>query len=153
MATLRKPRALLSEAQWSQIQPLLPVHKPSANGGRPRAPDRACLEGLLWMLRTGAPWADLPGAFPSPSTCWRRLSGWEADGTWERIWRSFLATLDQRGRLDWEESFMDATFVMAKKGAPQSGRPSGARARSSWWWWTARVFLWESTWRRPRRRR
>ena len=136
---------LLTDAQWEKIRPLLPrVHK-SRCGGRPPANDRKVLEGILWILRSGARWQDLPDEFPSPSTCWRRLRDWEEQGVWLTIWRAFLAELNEREQLNWSESFLDGSFAPAKKGAPKSEKPSGARARSGWWWSTARVFLWESS--------
>ena len=69
------------------------------------------------------------------------------------MWRRFLAELDQRGQLDWSESFIDGSFASAKKGATAWAKPSGARARSGWWWSTAKVFLWETTWIARRRRK
>jgi transposase len=140
----------LTDAQWNKIEPLLPQHRPSRKGGRPPANNRDCLEGILWVLRSGARWKDLPKDFPSSATCWRRLRDWEVAGLWLKIWRVFLGELDERGQLDWSETFSDGSFAPAKKGAPASARPSVARVRSGWWWSTAKVFLWESTWRRPR---
>ena len=67
----------LTDAQWALVEPHLPKRKPSAKGGRPPADDRACFEGVLWILRTGARWKDLPKEYPSPATCWRRLAQWE----------------------------------------------------------------------------
>ena len=134
-------------AQWLKLAPLLPKSKRSPAGGRPRAAPRACFEGILWILWTGAPWRALPAQYPSPATCWRRLRDWEEDGTWERIWAAFVDELDEACQLDWSESFMDATFIPAKKGARRSGPPNGARGQSFWWWRTARVFLSRSTFR------
>lgn len=136
----------LSDKQWSKIAPLLPKR---VSQGRPWADDRLVLEGILWILRTGARWKDLPDKYPSPSTCWRRLRLWEEDGTWLKIWRQFLSELDQKGRLDWSESFLDGSFAPAKKGALASEKPRRAKAQSGWWWSTARVFLWEANWSRP----
>lgn len=141
----------LTEEQWKRIEPLLPISKPSPKGGRTRAPNRACLEGILWVLRSGARWKDLPKEYPSPSTCWRRLAEWEEEGLWLKIWRVFLAELDAQGRLNWEETFADGSFAPAKKGGSASARPNAARVRSGWWWSTAKVFLWESTSTRPAR--
>jgi transposase len=135
---------LLTDAQWEKIRPLLPKQTKHPAGGRPRREDRKVLEGILWILRSGARWQDLPDEFPSPATCWRRLRDWEEQGVWLTIWRAFLAELNQREQLDWSESFLDGSFAPAKKGALKSEKPSGARARSGWWWSTARVFLWES---------
>ena len=144
------PKPFLSDEQWEKIEPLLP--QPSRRG-RPWAENRRVLEGILWVLKTGARWRDLPPEYPSSSTCWRRLQLWEAHGVWLNVWRQFLAELDARGALDWSESFVDGSFAPAKKGARALAQPSGARARSGWWWSTAKVFRWESSWNRPRPRR
>lgn len=149
------PRAgpLLTDRQWEKIAPFLPQPRKSRCGGRPWADNRRILEGILWILRSGARWQDLPDRYPSPSTCWRRLKQWEEEGLWLKIWRIFLAELNEQRQLDWSETFLDGSFAPAKKGAKKSGKPSGARARSGWWWSTARVFLWETTWTlRPRRK-
>jgi transposase len=135
---------LLTDAQWEEIRPLLPKRPPRPRGGRPPAPDRKVLEGILWILRSGARGQDLPEEFPSPATCWRRLRDWEEQGVWLAIWRAFLGELNARQQLKWSESFLDGSFAPAKKGAAESARPSGARARSGWWWSTAAVFLGES---------
>jgi len=144
------PKPFLSDEQWKKIEHLLPQ---SSRRGRPWADNRRVLEGILWVLKTGARWRDLPPEYPSPSTCWRRLQLWEEQDVWLDVWRQFLAELDARGRLDWSESFVDGSFAPAKKGATASAKPSAARARSGWWWSTAKVFLWESSWSRPRRRK
>jgi len=65
---MARSRGLLSDAQWDKIQVLLPKRLRRWRGGRPRADDRTVLEGVLWMLRSGARWQDLPEEFPSPST-------------------------------------------------------------------------------------
>ena len=146
-------RQLLTDEQWAKIAPLLPPEKPGSKGGRPSAPNREVLEGILWILRSGARWQDLPQKYPSPSTCWRRLRRWEEQELWLKIWRIFLSQLDAEGALDWKEAFIDASFAPAKKGAPESAKPSGAKARSGWWWSTARVFLWEAPLPRHRPRK
>ena len=130
----------LTEKQWKEIGPLLPKLK---SNGRPWKNNRLVIEGILWILRTGARWKDLPEKYPSPSTCWRRLKLWEEQGVWEKIWRTFIRRLDKRGQIDWSECFMDGTFVSAKKGVQKSGKRRGERAPSSWWWRMAGVFLWE----------
>lgn len=142
--------SMLTDAQWAKIDPLLPR---LTSKGRPWKGNRDTLEGILWVLKTGARWRDLPRGFPSPATCWRRLSLWDSDGTWETVWQAFLSELDRQGWLDWEETFADASFMPAKKGATESASPSAARARSAWWWRTAREFLSRRPFTRPRRRR
>jgi transposase len=150
---MRKRDRMLTDQQWNRIEPLLPPETPRPKGGRRRADDRLVLEGILWVARTGARWRDLPDTYPSPSTCWRRLRNWEEEGVWVGIWRAFLSQLDQRGLIDWEETFMDGSFAPAKKGARESEKPNGVRERSGWWWSMARVFLWEASSSLPRRRK
>ena len=143
----------LTDEQWARIAPLLPSERPGFKGGRPRRRNREVLEGILWIRRTGARWRDLPQRYPSPSTCWRSLKRWDEEDLWLQIWRTFLSQLEAGGLLDWEEAFIDASFAPAKKGAPDSGKPNEARARSGWWWSTARIFLWEAPlpWHRLRK--
>ena len=141
----------LTDEQWAIIAPHLPDLPASPKGGPKPIPNRPCLEGILWVLRSGARWKDLPAKYPSPSTCWRRLQWWEEQGAWLDAWRAFLADLDDQGRLDWEETFGDGSFASAKKGATPSEKPNAARVQSGWWWQAARVFLWEfNSPRRPR---
>ena len=61
---------LLTEAQWQKIAPLLPKSRKNRKGGRPWIENRRVLEGILWILRSGARWQDLPEKYPHPSTCW-----------------------------------------------------------------------------------
>ena len=140
----------LTEAQWAQVRVHLPKATPAPRGGRPRADDRKCFEGILWVLWTGAPWSELPRRYGSPTTCWRRLRDWENDGTLLRLWRALLAELHDADKLRWDECFADGSFAPAKKGAQRSAKPSAARARSGWWSSMARVLRWEHTWTRPR---
>lgn len=146
---MARKNVLLSDAQWKKIEPLLPKLKKNPRGGRPWASNRDVFLGILWVLKTGARWRDVPEPYPSGVTCWRRLKMWEEEEVWLDMWRAFLGQLDRRGRLDWSESFADASFAPAKKGALMSERPSGARVQSGWWWSTARVFLSEVSLPRP----
>jgi transposase len=123
----RTPRVLTDE-QWERVAPHLPEHPPGPKGGRPRADDRECLEGLLWLLRTGARWRDIPIDLPSGSTCWRRLAEWAGDEVLRHIQGVLVEQLGEKGKLDLDELLADATFIRAKKGAPRSARPSAARA-------------------------
>jgi transposase len=110
-------RAELSDAQWQLIAPHLP---PPKRTGRPRADDRKTLEGILWVLRTGARWQDVPREYGSATTCWRRLKEWEESGVWETLWRAVLAGLEAEQKLNWAQAFLDGSFVPAKKGALES---------------------------------
>jgi len=141
----------LTDEQWKKIEPLIPKRPVGRKGGRPRADNRLVLEGILWVLKTGARWRDLPDRYPNPSTCWRRLREWYEADVLKDMWRAFLSELDHRGILEWDEVFVDATFIPAKKGARASGLPSGERDRSAWYWSMARVFLSEAIPTVPRR--
>jgi transposase len=113
-----EPKPQLTDEQWLLIADLFPHEPPSPLGGRPPIPPRPCLEGILWVLRSGARWKDLPMHFPSPSTCWRRLRDWAAWGIFQKAWARLLGKLDGLGRINWEEAMADGTFSPAKKGVP-----------------------------------
>ena len=147
------PDPELTDGQWEKLAPWLPDDSGSSAGGPKPTPNRAVVEGILWVLRNGARWKALPRGYPSYSTCWRRLRDWEGEGVWLDVWRAFLDTLEEQGRLRWDECFADGSFAPAKKGAPGSARPSGARVRSGWWWSMVKVYRWHVTSPAPRRRR
>lgn len=140
---MRRFQSELTDNQWDKIKGYLP-DIPRGRGGPKPIDNRRCFEGILWILRTGARWKDLPAHYPSPSTCWRRLQYWESQGAWLRAWRGLLREMDRKALLSWEEVFSDGSFASAKKGALQLGKPSAERVRSGWWWSTAKVFLWEA---------
>lgn len=149
---MKNRQKLLTDEQWELIGPLLPKPKRRKDKrGRPPTPNRACFEGILWVLYTGAAWRFLPDEYPSPATCWRRLRQWEQQGVWVDAWRALLGALDEQGLLRWDETFMDGSFAPAKKGALPSEKPSGARERSGWYWSTVKVFRWEFGWKVPLR--
>ena len=122
----------LTDEQWAKIEPHLPKWKPGRRGGRPPVDNRECFEGILWILRTGAQWADLPERYPPYQTCHRRFQRWTRDGTFERVLEALAQDLKERGHLELSECFIDGTFVVAKKGAPAWERPSGAKVRNAW---------------------
>lgn len=143
----------LTDEQWEKIEQLIPERPKNSKGGRPPADDRLVFEGILWILKTGARWKELPKKYPHPSTCWRRLREWYETDVLKDMWRAFLSELDHNGILDWDEVFVDASFFPAKKGTRESGKPSGERDRSAWYWSMARVFLSEAIPTVPRRLR
>lgn len=139
-----EPEYELTNEQWQLIADLFPHNPPSSSGGRPRVEPRRCVEGILWVLRTGARWKDLPRHFPSPATCWRRLNEWTQAGIWEKAWARLVRALDRKGKVKREESFADGTFSSAKKGANAWARPSAAKAPRSWCSPTVMAFRWAS---------
>ena len=135
----------LTDEQWSLISDLFPVPPVDPRGGRPRVDSRQCLEGILWVLRSGARWKDLPRSFPSYVTCWRRFAEWSLSGVWDQAWERLIQQLDDRGQINWNESFADGTFAAAKKGGIALVPPSEAKAASSWSWSTGTACLSQST--------
>ena len=80
----------LTDYEWTAIKPMLP-NKPR---GVPRVNDRRVLNGIFWVLRSGAPWRDLPGAFGPYTTCYNRFVRWRRAGVWSRIIDALAATHD-----------------------------------------------------------
>ena len=131
----------LTNEQWAILELLIPEPPRRPDGrGRPWKPARDVLNGVLWVLRTGAPWKDMPDRYPPYQTCHRRFQRWEQEGVMDKILLSLAQDLKERGDLDVRECFIDGTFVVAKKGALGWERPSGAKVRRSWQWQTALVF-------------
>lgn len=131
---------ILADEQWAILEPLLSSEPSFARGRPPIHDDRSVLNGILWVLRTGAAWADLLERFPSSSTCCRRFSKWVKSGVFRKILEELARDLEERGTINLSECFIDGTFVVAKKGAQKWERPSGAKVRSSWLLQTLLVF-------------
>jgi transposase len=114
----------VSEAFWEAIAPLLPEHKPFPKGGRPPVSNRACLEGIIFVLKTGMPWQMLPTrlGYGSGSTCWRRFHAWTQLGIWPKLHRRLLRILGRRGQLNLERAVIDSASVRALKGGRTPAR-------------------------------
>jgi transposase len=121
-------REEFTDAQWKQLRPLLPPQKPKT--GRPNNDHRTVLSGIVWILRTGAPWRDLPECFGSYKTVSSRFYRWRRAGIWQRILQRLQQLRDQEGRLDWVEHFVDGTVVRAHQHA--AGAKGGTRRRKRW---------------------
>jgi transposase len=132
----------LTNEQWVLVEAILPLDKVRADGrGRPWRDRRTVFNGVLWILRTGAPWKDLPSRYGPYQTGHRRFQNWVRSGVIEKVLLALAEHLRQAGGLDLKECFVDGTFVPAKKGGDKSARPSAARAPKSWALQTAMVFL------------
>ena len=118
-------RLLLTDSQWERIAPLLPGKE--GDPGRSAADNRLFIEAVLWIVRAGAPWRDLPEAFGKWGSVWKRFRRWATKGVFERI---FMALADDP---DFEYAAIDGTIVKVHRhGAGAKGglkiRPSAARA-------------------------
>jgi transposase len=118
----------VSEALWEAIAPLLPEPKPSPKGGRPPVPDRACLAGIVSVLKTGMPWQLLPTrlGYGSGSTCRRRFHAWTRLGVWPELHRHLLRALGRRGRINLERAVIDSASVRALRRAVSESIPARA---------------------------
>jgi transposase len=114
---------LVSDDLWAAIQPLLPPEPCTTHGGPPRVSHRAALAGVLYVLRHGLRWRDLPRALGcgSGSTCWRRFRQWQARGVWHAVHRTALHWLGDRGAIDWSRASLDSVSVRAKRGGEHTG--------------------------------
>jgi transposase len=122
---------LLPDAVWDLVEPFLPISPRRPKGGQPRVSDRACLTGIVFVLRSGIPWQMLRSELGSGSgmTCWRRLRDWQLAGVWDLI---HFALLDWRARddqIDWSRAVIDSCSIRAVNGGDQTGPNPTDRAR------------------------
>ena len=114
--------ALLSDSQWSRIEPLLPSSE--GQRGRPFRDHRQVVEGIIYRFRSGIPWRDLPPSFGPWQTVWKRHRRFSADGTWDRIHTRLLVEADSLGQLVWDVS-VDSTINRAHQRATNLARATG----------------------------
>jgi transposase len=117
-------RGEITDAAWERIAPLLP---PNGRRGGQWQDHRTVINGILWKLRTGAPWRDLPARYGSRSTCADRLARWEREGLWDRLLTEVQTKSDAVGEVIGEVS-VDSTTVRAHQHA--AGAKKGAMRRS-----------------------
>lgn len=134
----RMSKLEIKDDLWALVEPLLPLHPRRLKGGRPRLSDRAALNGIVFVLRTGIGWEHLPQQlnYGSGMTCWRRLRDWQAGGVWDRLHRVLLAHLRSFDQIDLSRVSVDAASVAAPRGAikpvriPRTGAKPAANAIS-----------------------
>lgn len=135
----------LSDAEWGLISDLMPE---VGGPGRPWNDHRQVINGMMWILRTGAPWRDLPEHYGVWQSVYDRFNRWREDGTLDRMLKRLQLKLDAQGRIDWDLWCIDATNVRAtraaagaaKKGGPANprithwaAREAGSGPRSTWY--------------------
>ena len=143
----------LTDTQWAALQPLFRPKRRADGRGRPWRDTRSVLNGVLWILRTGAQWRELPSKYPPYQTCHRRFQQWLRSGLLHRVLQRVAEDLRDRGKIDLSETFIDASFSSAKKGALLSAQLHAAKAAKSWRSQTAMVFLSPVAWPALRRMR
>ena len=105
----------LMDEQWALIEPLLPPSR--ACTGRPPRDRRTLLNGLFWILHTGAPWRDLPERFGPWQTVYHHFAKWRREGVFAEIIEALQITLDNRGLIDWDFWCIDGANVRAARAA------------------------------------
>jgi transposase len=114
----------LTDKQWGLLAPYMP--KPSAKGGRPWNDHRRTINGILWKVKTGAPWRDIPERYGAWQSIYDRYSYWRKTGFWNVLMRTLQGELCKRGMLDIEKFNIDATSVRASRSAA-GARKKGTR--------------------------
>jgi transposase len=124
----------LTDEQWERLEPLMP---PKAPTGRPATDHRQIINGILWIVRTGAPWRDLPERYGPWPTVAGRFYHWRQLGLWDRLLAQVQQQADAAGRIDWRIHYVDGTVVRAhqhaagaKGGIPLQKRSATAGAAS-----------------------
>jgi transposase len=121
-------RGDLTNEQWEQLKPLLPPQKPRT--GRPAHDHRTIVNGILWILRTGAPWRDLPERYGPWRTVASRFYRWRQAGIWNRLFAVVQQQADAAGQIDWAVHYVDGTIVRAHQHA--AGAKGGTPKRKRW---------------------
>jgi len=134
----------VTDEQWKVIEPLIP---PAAATGRKRVPPRTVLNGVLWVLRSGSPWRDLPERYGPWQSIYHHFNSWRRTQVFEGILEALQMRLDAEGHIDWDLWCVDGSTVRAsraaagagKKGAPKSptttrwaARAADSAASSTW---------------------
>ena len=119
-------KPLIDDEFWAVIEPLLPAPKPRRfrYPGRKPTENRRALTGIVFVLKTGIGWEDLPLEMGCGSgmTCWRRLQEWQTAGVWQHLHEVLLARLQGSDQIDWSRAVVDSAPVRALKGGPKPGR-------------------------------
>ena len=128
-------RGDLTDKEWQRLEPLLPPQKPKEPGGVYRD-HRQVINGILRVLRTGAPWRDLPERYGPRGTCYSRFRRWSGQGIRKSVLEQLQAQEEVAGNLDWHEVALDSTSIKAHPhaaGAPKKGALQKSRSSASIW--------------------
>jgi transposase len=116
-------RGDLTDEQWNKWRSLLPKRKKT---GRPAEDDRRVINGILWILRTGAPWRDLPERYGKWGTVSSRFYRWRQARVFDRLFAAVQQEADALGHIDWQVHFVDGTVIRAHQHAAGSKKKTRA---------------------------
>lgn len=145
----------LADAQWDLIRDLMPTE---GGPGRPWKDHRSMVNAMMWILRTGAPWRDLPDYYGPWQTVYDRFNRWRKEGLWDRILERLRIRLDKEGRIDWDLWCIDSSLIRASRAAAGARKKGIQRKSPQTTHWVARGadleqnFTWFLTAREPRSR-
>jgi transposase len=118
-------KELVSDGLWIICEPIIPrLKKKSRKGGRPPVGNREALTGILFVLKTGIAWEDLPKEMGCGSgmTCWRRLVAWQKAGVWDKLHHVLLEELQKADQIDWSRAIVDSAALKAVMGGKKPAR-------------------------------
>ena len=136
----------ITDDQWLIVEPLIRRPRRLETRGRKRQPDRPLLDGILWILKTGAQWQHLPKEYPPYQSCHRRFQEWVTRGVFDKILETLAQDMERRGKISLTECFIDGTFASAKKGALVLVLPNVEKGVKSWSFRTKTLFQSPSLW-------
>lgn len=121
----------LADAQWKLIESLMPV---SDGPGRPWKDHRIQINAMMWILRTGAPWRDLPDRYGPWQTVYDRFNLWRQNGMWDRVLEHLQIRLDREGRIDWDLWCVDGSSIRASRAAAGAGKRGDRKSPRTTLW-------------------
>jgi len=121
----------LTDEQWGVLQQIVPLPK---KRGRPCRDRRQVLDAVFWILRTGAPWRDLPERYGPWQSIYHWFNLWRKDGTWDRILEALHIRLDQQGCIDWDLWCIDGSSIRASRAAAGAGQKGGSKSPQTTLW-------------------
>ena len=121
----------LADEQWELLKDMLP---PPSTRGRPRRDFRGVLNAIFWLLRTGAPWRDLPERYGPWQTIYHWFNRWRRDSTWDRMLEALQIRLDREGCIDWDLWCVDGTTIRASRAAAGAGKKGAPRSPQTTLW-------------------
>jgi transposase len=126
-------KPIVDDKLWQVVEPLLPKarRRRRVHPGRKPITHRQALTGILFVLRTGIPWAALPLEMGCGSgvSCWRRLVAWQRAGVWTKLHQALLTHLQAAGQIEWSRTIVDSSSVRAMHGGKKQvpTQPTGAK--------------------------